>query len=46
VRGSLEGPQHGYVDRNERFALVPVPLSFGSEAGSWTSEDDVQVTED
>jgi hypothetical protein len=34
------------VDRNERFALVPVPLSFGSGAGSWTSEDDVQVTED
>lgn len=35
-----------YVDRNERFALVPVPLSGTSGAGSWTSEDEVQVTED
>ena len=46
VRGSLEGPQHGYVDGSERNALTSVLRSFGSEAGSWTSEDEVQVTED
>ena len=41
-------PQHGNVNRSERCALVPVAPSHicGAGAGSWTSEDEVQVTED
>ena len=39
-------PQHGNVDQSERAALALVPRSTRAEAGSWTSEDEVQVTED
>ena len=41
-------PQHGNVNRNGRFAPGPVAPSHvsGAGAGSWTSEDEVQVTED
>jgi hypothetical protein len=39
-------PQHGIRGRNERNALVSCLSPLRTEAGSWTSEDEVQVTED
>ena len=41
-------PQHGNVNRNERSRARSCASSHesGAEAGSWTSEDEVQVTED
>ena len=36
-------PQHGNVNRNERSRARSCA---SQEAGSWTSEDEVQVTED
>jgi len=39
-------PQHGIREPWRSIASLRVPLSYGTEAGSWTSEDEVQVTED
>lgn len=39
-------PQHGIRGQAKRESASLAPLSATIEAGSWTSEDEVQVTED